>query len=280
MFAQAGRLARGSGAPAHGSLSKVAAPVRSPVSASVKRVSPAPYTAAAPARSASASAPCAVVGGNGTSRSPDSYDSTPDSYGEEPMDVLAFMEAAAKEGMNHAFFCLPGAALTDGVKNVPPDLMAFLADFDASAEGFVVQHGPWVGLDKVAKTMGMPVFAQVVHRGSECWPQDLYIKGKVRNNGRVEHKLSLLKECLKKMGGELGDWLLLSWKPQGGPMFAQLRLLRKEAVTKEVRAAMESFLVVPPAAGKQRGQKAKQQVGGAALRCAAYIAPKHVGGTK
>ncbi len=43
---------------------------------------------------------------------------------------------------------------------------------------------------------------------------------------------------------------------------------------------MESFLVVPPAAGKQRGQKAKQQVGGAALRCAAYIAPKHVGGTK
>lgn len=137
MLASTARLASGS---AHGSLPMLAAPVPSPVNASVKRASQAPCTTAAPARLASASLPRAVVREHSTSRSPDFY-------GSVPSDVIAFLKAN-HAGMSHALLLIDNTAWESGNKNIPPVLMRCFLDISAltvegsAAKSFSVKLSP------------------------------------------------------------------------------------------------------------------------------------------
>ncbi len=252
MFAQTVRLAGGSGAPAHGSLPKAAAPPRSPVNASVKRASQAPCIAAAPARSAFL--PCAAVRGNGTSRS-----RSPNFHGSAPENVFSFLEAN-KEGMSHALLRIDNTAWESGDKNIPPVLMGCFFDINTSTvEGILVKHGPLMCMDSET-TMRIPVIAHIECRGSRQLVKGVKISGWLRKDGYMEFRARDLEKGLKKVGAQPGDWVLVSMKRQGDQLLVELKVMQQEAVTEEVRAAMKPFLVTR----KPRGQKAKQ-VGRAAL---------------
>ncbi len=252
MSAAAVRRAVRSGAPAHGSLSKLAAPVRSPVVASVKRVSPAPCIAAAPARSASL--PCATGRGNGTLPSPDSY-------GSLPNDVFSYLKAT-QDGTSHVLRSIDNTAWGFGFKNVPKELVGRFVDIDfecdpnGTRKGFYVKRGPNMRI--VSKTKArIPVITHAVYGGERHLVQrKVWISCTLRKDGCMEFRIYGLKKCLGEMGAQPGDWLLVSMTLQGDQLAMELKVLQQAAVTDKMLDDMERFLVDKPVAPKPRGQKA------------------------
>lgn len=259
MLAKTARLARGSRAPAQGSLSTLAAPVRSPVDARVKRASQAHYTTAAPTRSASASLPRAAGRGNRTScsrsRSPDFY--------VEPQDAVSFLEDT-EEGVYHDLVIIEGTA--PGDLNIPPELMDCFFVYDvlsvegSSAKRLSVMRSPNMRMVSETK-MCIPVITDVQRGGSRHRVACKNITGSVGSDGEnVEFRAKDLEKCLIKTCAEPGDAVLVSMRDENNKVKMELRVMQQAAVTEEVLNAMERFLVPP----KPRGQEAKK-VGRVAL---------------
>ncbi len=241
--AAVGRAVR-SGAPAQVSRSKLAAPLHSPVYASVKRASQAPYNAAAPARSASL--PCATGRGNGTSRS-----RSPKSCLSTLEDVLSFLKANP-EGMHHALSTIEGTE--SGNKNIPTGLIGRLFDFDVSTSSALsVKRGPLMRMVS-EKKVSIPVTTYVAYEGERQEVECKEIIGWLRNNDTMEFRARHLEKRLAEVGAQPGNLVLVSMTVQDGQLAMELRVLRQEAVTEEVRAAMKRFLVTR----KPRGQKANK----------------------
>lgn len=187
---------------------------------------------------------------------------------------MSFLKANQQGVYHHALLIIDNKVLESGDKNIPPKLIGCFFDMDAcavegsSAKRLSVKRGPNMRMVSENKML-IPVIAYVECGGSVVLVEGVdKITGWVRKNGKnLEFRGHGLKQCLKRVGAKPGDRLLVSMRLQGDQLVMELRLLRKEAVTEEVLAAMKRFLVPR----KPWGQKVTK-VGRAALRCAACVA--------